>query len=95
MITQPSEPEILRALTDAGLRFEVGDLEVLVMRPDGDGLVSFWKDGREWVVAPGPPLSPRTFHASREGALAAIRSALGGGAYEGRNDGLEASARII
>jgi hypothetical protein len=47
------------------------------MRPDGDGLVNFWKDGSEWVVAPGAPLSPRTFHATREGALAAIRSALG------------------
>ena len=80
MITQPPEPEILRALTDVGLRFEVGDLEVSVMRPDGDGLVNFWKDGSEWVFAPGAPLSLRTFHATREGALAAIRSALAGGA---------------
>ena len=80
MISQPSEPEILRALTDAGLRVEVSELEVSVMRPDGDGLVNFWKDGREWVVAPGAPLSPRTFHASRDEALAAIRSAMADGA---------------
>ena len=79
MITQPSEPEILRALADVGLHFEVGDLEVSVMRPDGDGRVNFWKDGGEWVVAPGAPLSPRTFHATREDAFEAIRSALAGG----------------
>jgi hypothetical protein len=68
----------LRALADVGLHFEVGDLEVSVMRPDGDGRVHFWKDGGEWVVAPGAPL--RTFHATREDACAAIRSALAGGA---------------
>jgi hypothetical protein len=38
-----------------------------------------WKDGSEWVVAPGAPLSPRTFHSTREGALAAIQSVLAGG----------------
>ena len=79
MIIQPSEPGILRALTDAGLRVEVGELEVSVTRPDGDGLVNVWKDGSEWVVAPSGPLSPRTFHSTREGALAAIQSALAGG----------------
>ena len=76
MITQTPDPEILRALTDAGLRVEVGDFQVSVMRPDGGGLVNFWRDGSEWVVAPGAPLSPRTFHAAREAALAAIRSGL-------------------
>ena len=78
MITQPPEQEIIRVLTDAGFRIEVGELEVSVMRPDGDGLVNFWKDSSEWVVAPGAPLSPRTFHATPEGALAAIRAALAG-----------------